>query len=205
MEFISGSALIVGLAYQYVTLTRERREMEQEYEAMQVDPSTSGNVGRAEQETVIDETGCCSSDPADRSQDVIYDPDPFNPKNCTASISAEPQAGTFSCTSAVQKPPLSEKVCRVVNGKVVKLNHQETEKGAGIVPKTAVKKPAVCKPGKITANPFFNFLRVFRQTHCGQQQQVVVQEAAMQWNRMSCEQKCHYTKQAVTHRIRNKS
>lgn len=199
MEFISGSALIVGLAYQYVTLTRERREMEQEYEAMQINPSTSDNVGRAEQETVIDETGCCSSDPADRSQDVIYDPDPFNPKNCTASISP-PQAGTFS----VQKPPLSEKVCRVVNGKVVKLNQQETEKGAGNVPKS-VKKPAVCKPGKITANPFFNFLRVFRQTHCGQQQQVVVQEAAMQWNRMSSEQKCHYTKQAVTHRIRNKS
>lgn len=58
-------------------------------------------------------------------------------------------------------------------------------------------KHACCRPGKITINPFFNFVRTMRPSHCGQKQSELVQEAARIWNKMTHEQKCQYTMRAV--------
>lgn len=56
----------------------------------------------------------------------------------------------------------------------------------------------VCNMGKITINPFFNFVRTIRQTRCGDQQQSVVHDAAVLWRGMTQEQKRQYTRRAVT-------
>lgn len=61
-----------------------------------------------------------------------------------------------------------------------------------------------CRPGKITNNPFFNYVRTVRPAHCGQQQTVLVQKAALEWNRKTPDEKAHYTKRAVYgNRVRN--
>lgn len=52
----------------------------------------------------------------------------------------------------------------------------------------------VCKPGKITGNPFFNFLREYRTKRCGQMQRLIVHDGAQLWNRMSFCERCKYAK-----------
>lgn len=75
-------------------------------------------------------------------------------------------------------------------------------KSSGIVSKrerTATKKTQqngnlVCNRGRITKNPFFNFVREVRQTMCGEAQTVIVKEAARRWHRLSFQEKCEYSK-----------
>lgn len=55
-----------------------------------------------------------------------------------------------------------------------------------------------CRPGKITKNAFFNFVREIRVQRCGYQQTVIVQEAARKWRAMTCLEKSRYNRaQAV--------
>lgn len=58
-------------------------------------------------------------------------------------------------------------------------------------------KRICCRPGKITNNSFFNFVRTRRPAHCGEKQTVLVQEAARTWNGMTSDEKSRYTKRAV--------
>lgn len=53
-----------------------------------------------------------------------------------------------------------------------------------------------CPPGRVTANPFFNFIREVRTQMCGQSQTAIAVEAARRWNSMSCEEKSRYRQQA---------
>ena len=55
----------------------------------------------------------------------------------------------------------------------------------------------VCKQGKVSKNPFFNFIREVRKDHCGEQQKLIVKEAAQKWRRMNCQQKCQYRQNAI--------
>lgn len=46
-----------------------------------------------------------------------------------------------------------------------------------------------CRPGKITKNPFVNFIREVRKTLCGHRQADVIKEAAHRWRTMTIEEK----------------
>lgn len=56
--------------------------------------------------------------------------------------------------------------------------------------RSSCSRKSSCRPGKITPNPFFNFLRVFRQKHCSWPVTKIAVEGARIWCRMSkCEKK----------------
>lgn len=61
-------------------------------------------------------------------------------------------------------------------------------------PKSA---PTTCNRGRVTKNPFFNFVRTVRPENCGRKQQEVVTEAAAFWNSMPQEEKAEYRRQAL--------
>ena len=42
----------------------------------------------------------------------------------------------------------------------------------------------VCNPGKMTKNPFLNFVREFRKERCGRRQADIIKEAAEHWNKL---------------------
>ncbi|XP_019872250.1 protamine-like [Aethina tumida] len=53
-----------------------------------------------------------------------------------------------------------------------------------------------CRRGKATSNPFLNFLRVFRQTHCGWPQTKVAIEGAKRWCMMNVKQREKFYREA---------
>lgn len=68
--------------------------------------------------------------------------------------------------------------------RILKKNHPTTSGNTS--------RPRLCKPGKVTRNPFFNFLREYRAKRCGQQQRLIVHDGAQIWNRMSFQERCKY-------------
>lgn len=58
------------------------------------------------------------------------------------------------------------------------------------------KKEIVFRPGKITRNPFFNFLRVQRQTNDGHSILDIARQGAIVWQQMTPEQKCPFIAEA---------
>lgn len=61
-----------------------------------------------------------------------------------------------------------------------------------------------CSMGKLTGNPFFNFVREVRRDMCGKKQTDVVIEASRRWNRMTHCEKCKYVKMIVKNEASNK-
>lgn len=55
------------------------------------------------------------------------------------------------------------------------------------------------RPGIVTRNPFFNFLRDYRKKVCGKSVIQIAVDGARIWNRMSENQKCIYMQQVKTH------
>lgn len=56
-----------------------------------------------------------------------------------------------------------------------------------------IKEQNICfKPGKYTRNPFFNYLREYRKTHCGMTIVEQAVQAGAEWRCMSREEKCKY-------------
>ncbi|XP_044253793.1 protamine-like [Tribolium madens] len=53
-----------------------------------------------------------------------------------------------------------------------------------------------CRPGKLTRNPFFNYLRWFRKKHCGWSAVKVAVEGAKCWCRMSDQQRRKFYQEA---------
>nr|XP_008197382.1 PREDICTED: protamine [Tribolium castaneum] len=53
-----------------------------------------------------------------------------------------------------------------------------------------------CRPGKVTRNPFFNYLRWFRKKHCGWSAVKVAVEGAKCWCRMSDQQRSKFYREA---------
>lgn len=54
------------------------------------------------------------------------------------------------------------------------------------------------KPGKVTVNGFFNFIREVRQEMCGERKQkVIVAAAARRWKHMTISEKCKYQRRAL--------
>lgn len=54
------------------------------------------------------------------------------------------------------------------------------------------------KPGKITNNTFFNYVREKRRTNCGKKPpRQLVHDAAVDWRKMTQEEKCRYTRSNV--------
>lgn len=51
------------------------------------------------------------------------------------------------------------------------------------------RRRSSCKMGKITRNPFFNFLRCFRSRHCGWSAKKVAIQGAKAWCKMSKSQR----------------
>ncbi|CAG9767965.1 unnamed protein product [Ceutorhynchus assimilis] len=60
------------------------------------------------------------------------------------------------------------------------------------------------RPGKITSNPFLNFLRKFRQEHLGWPQKKVAMEGAKLWCSMTLQQRREYYDQACKIRRKRK-
>lgn len=52
--------------------------------------------------------------------------------------------------------------------------------------------------GKVTKNPFFNYLREQRACHCKQPQQELVRNAAERWNKMNLDQKRTFKRDQVS-------
>lgn len=61
-----------------------------------------------------------------------------------------------------------------------------------------------CSMGKLTGNPFFNFVREVRREMCGKKQTDVVIEASRRWNHMTHCEKCKYVKKNVKNEASDK-
>lgn len=57
--------------------------------------------------------------------------------------------------------------------------------------------------GKITRNPFFNYVREQRPKRCGQPQKIFIKESAFKWKHLSKDDKFNYTYCAVHMRERS--
>lgn len=56
-----------------------------------------------------------------------------------------------------------------------------------------IREQNICfKPGQYTRNPFFNYLREFRKTHCGMTIVEQAIQAGAEWRCMTKEEKCKY-------------
>ena len=55
----------------------------------------------------------------------------------------------------------------------------------------------VCKPGRVTVNPFFNFVREIRKISCGKLQKEIIKRAALLWHHMTLDQKCRFREKAI--------
>lgn len=56
-----------------------------------------------------------------------------------------------------------------------------------------IREKKICfEPGDYTRNPFFNFLREYRRTHCGMTIVEQAVNAGVEWRRMKKQEKCKY-------------
>lgn len=62
---------------------------------------------------------------------------------------------------------------------------------------TKPKKIKCYREGRITRNPFFNFLRQFRKERCGLTILQIASQGAQQWRAMNICDKCLYVTQVV--------
>lgn len=60
------------------------------------------------------------------------------------------------------------------------------------------RKRSCCRPGKLTRNPFLNFLREFRKAHCDWCPTKIAVEGAKCWCRLTECQKQKYRQQACS-------
>ncbi|XP_034125615.1 protamine-like protein 99C [Drosophila guanche] len=64
----------------------------------------------------------------------------------------------------------------------------------GCAKRSEKKKYAPQKVGPITNNGFLNFLREYKQRHCGLSPRKMVSSGAKSWNKLSCKKKDAYRK-----------
>lgn len=114
----------------------------------------------------------------------IVFPRPIVPTKCAAS-----KANESVCTKKVDAAscpaPSSSGTCKM--DEILSCS-EPAEKTCESVPDTS--------PHKITRNPFFNFLRDFRNCHKGVSAKVTAADGAQQWNTMSEKDKSKYIVQA---------
>ncbi|CAH1376217.1 hypothetical protein MTP99_017586 [Tenebrio molitor] len=87
---------------------------------------------------------------------------------------------------ACRKPPTRNQYCGKAKSK--KRRHRR-RRGKG-------RKS--CRPGKVTRNPFFNYLRWFRKKHCGWNMIKVAVEGAKCWCKMSDQNRRKFYKEACS-------
>lgn len=76
-------------------------------------------------------------------------------------------------------------------------NGDVTSESQAPTPGTSNDAPPSCNPGRVTINPWFNFLRYFRRTHCGIRQAELLQRASQVWRNMSDVEKEPYREEAT--------
>uniref|UniRef100_A0A1Q3FTN6 HMG box domain-containing protein n=1 Tax=Culex tarsalis TaxID=7177 RepID=A0A1Q3FTN6_CULTA len=59
-----------------------------------------------------------------------------------------------------------------------------------------------CNPGRKSRNPYINFLREFRRTHCDLRPVEVIRQGALAWNRLTEAERLPYIREAFYHRRR---
>lgn len=86
---------------------------------------------------------------------------------------------TSSCPSGAGSRPTSAGGGRKT-GVNCELTENKRSKSTCIDSSNEQKKS--CRPGKLTRNPFFNFLRIYRQQNCHLKTIEVARQGALKWN-----------------------
>lgn len=76
-------------------------------------------------------------------------------------------------------------------------------KGSSSEPSSS-RQRTICRPGKYTRNPWLNFLRGFRRTHCNLNAVQVMKEGSKVWRQMSDGEKLTYYREAFKTKPRQK-
>ncbi|KAL1379293.1 hypothetical protein pipiens_015001 [Culex pipiens pipiens] len=61
-----------------------------------------------------------------------------------------------------------------------------------------------CNPGRRSRNPYINFLRDFRRSHCGLRPVEVIRQGAQAWGRLTEEQRLPYIRESFYHPLRRR-
>ena len=116
--------------------------------------------------------------------------------NCFVPDSFQNDTINSSKSATLNTNDLLFKSCELENSS--ELNEPSFDPGVSTNQTKADESKCPSSPtGKITRNPFFNYVREQRPKRCGQQQKIIIKESAFKWKQLSDEDKFGYTYCAV--------
>lgn len=134
---------------------------------------------------------CSQDDTANMQRGIIVETE-----NQNVQVIMGPCIPHPSCSSIINHQVICEQISACNKNDEVNYCNQQKEEVEPHQIKSDRCCSMVCNPGKITGNPFLNFVREFRKERCGRRQADIIKEAARHWNKLPQTEKADWVEAA---------